>query len=804
MDVKYTIEQSQINIAKDNSTLNATQVINCFVQKKLPKLMTSDPIPYSHYVSRNNEDEVMEMLKKNKRVFLHGVGGIGKTTFAKKIYQLSKNVYDHLAWIEFKGNWKASLLNSIFTSSFYFEKDISENDKYNKVVECLTNLQDKNILIVIDNFNTLEIGDLNEILRLPVSLLITTRGVLPNKQYYYDLNLFNVKYGKQLFLQNYTISEKLTYADEKYIQQIVEISHGYPLAIELIAKAISYKKISIKNFWEELKSKNYKMDDIDLSADSDWNGKYINEKITNQLSKVYQISELSLEESQIIKIMSILPPGDIIASDDIQTYFSFNCKNAEISLVCRGWITQSQYGFSMHEIICESIYKYNEISYDECKLLLFSLEKCMNISPDTDIIKLLKYAEYTYNIIKIKKKDIKFCRHLFLKEAALVFKETGNYRKAKDLLDILIYVFDEKNIKNKMILAEIHNNYSKILSIDGDIHHALDEALHAEKLIDSIYSDNNDSDYFLKRMIIKKTVAMDYAHHKQYKEALDKIKEALENKDFISPQYYYQVTNLYSDYARLLLDTGDISGCIENYKKVLADYDSQGVGESSPWRYTTYTHLANAFALNSEIISANNYAFQALIGKYSIYSEDNYSIGNALISMANIYRCEKKLWDVAKIFYKKSILIFKRDITSDNYCRCLAGLAVVDHNIDFALEAYNILQFSEKKYDAFTYINVMEALIYEKPEKVICLGEKLLNLYVHEEEEGVLQYTYALMGKAGYILKNYNIAETYLENINVERLNKSTYFYKSTKEIESSILLSKLHSIKEGREEANE
>ena len=60
MDVKYTIEQSQINIAKDNSTLNATQVINCFVQKKLPKLMTSDPIPYSHYVSRNNEDEVME------------------------------------------------------------------------------------------------------------------------------------------------------------------------------------------------------------------------------------------------------------------------------------------------------------------------------------------------------------------------------------------------------------------------------------------------------------------------------------------------------------------------------------------------------------------------------------------------------------------------------------------------------------------------------------------------------------------------------------------------------------------------
>lgn len=806
MDVNYEFNDTQINIAKDNSTINATQIVNYLTPKTISKLMTPDPLPYSHYVSRNNEDKIIEKLKQNKRVFLHGVGGIGKTTLAKKIYELSKDIYDHLAWIEFKENWKISLINSLFLSFFNFEKNISEDEKYNEIIECLTNLQNKKILIVVDNFNSLEIGELNEILRIPVTLLITTRGVVPNCEYYYDLASFNLKQGTQLFIQNYAISEELTVADTNYIEEIVEVSHGYPLAIELIAKAVSYKNLSIKNFVEELRTKEYKIEDCNLVADSDWNGVHISEKIAKQLSKVYELSELSLEETQIIKIMSILPAGISIASEDIQNYLPFNCKNAQISLVYRGWITQSKYGFSMHEIVCECVYNYNVISYKDCELLLSSLETSMNVSPSTSFTYVLKYAKYTYNVIGIMKKKIEFCKHLFLKEAALVFKENGYYQKAKELLDILIKSYDESNINDKEILAEIYNNYSKILSIDGDVENALSKALHAEKLIDSIYAPQNSADYFLKRMIIKKTVAMDYAHYKQYILAIDKIREAMNDIDFISPEFYYQITNLYSDYARLLLDSGDISGCIEIYKKVLVNYDSQNVEQNNPWRYTTYTYLANAYTLNKEIIYANNYAFQALTGKYHIYSEDNYAIGNALLSMANIYKCEKRLWDVAEIFYKKAILIFQKDTSCDNYCRCLAGLSIVTQDINLAFKAYDILQSTEKKYDTYTYIEVMEALISEKTasEKALYLGEKFLQLYAIETDDAVLQYIYALMGKVGYLMKTPDTAKTYLQKIDVSHLNNSTYFYQAIEEIKSSIPLSKIYSLVEEKEVTNE
>lgn len=248
MDNRYRTGQVQINVSNDNSTLNATQtqIINYIESKKIPKMMTPNPVPYSHYVSQGNENKIIEKLQQNKRVFLHGVGGIGKTTLAKRIYELVKNKYDHLAWINFKDNWKTSLVDGLFTSIFRFEKNISENEKYNRIIEWFTNLQEeKSILIVVDNFNILENGVLNEILRLPVSILITTRCKFPNIRYNYELTPLDEKYGRELFIQNYETPEMLTFADESYIKEIVKASQGYPLAIELIARAVSYQNTGI-------------------------------------------------------------------------------------------------------------------------------------------------------------------------------------------------------------------------------------------------------------------------------------------------------------------------------------------------------------------------------------------------------------------------------------------------------------------------------------------------------------------------------------------------------------------------------
>lgn len=792
----------QVNVGHGNAKISATQIINEVVVEEIPKMMSPDPIPYTHYVSRGREKAIIDRIKKERILLLKGVGGIGKTTTAKRIYELAKYEYDHVAWITYDDNWQTSVVNNLFVSYFHFGEHSSEKERYKKIVECVTNLQDEQTLFVIDNFNRINSAELDEIRKLPVDLLITTRYNLTGISEEY-VDMMNPEEGESLFYENYKRKEELTYRDKKDINEIVKLSQGYPLVIELIARAISYKNVKIIDFLQELKSKDYRIENIDLSADSDWNGRDVNEQLAEQLSKVYQLSELNGQEAEFIKIMSLLPPLSIISYKDIAKYVATECKEALITLDYRGWIKQTQEGIIMHEIVCESIYKYNEFSYEECIRMLDSLEKDSKIGTEKDVKATLKYAEYAYSVISIMKNNSKFCKHLFLKEAALVFKENGKYEQAKELLDIIITAYDADSEKDKLLLSEFHNNYSKILSMESDMEKALQEAICAEKMIDSMNKEK-DAQYALNHMIVKKTVAMDYAHKKDYKTAFKKMKEALCDIDEISEEEKCQIANLYSDYARLYLDVGDISGSIEKYEETIKKYNESKVSLESPWRFTTYTNYANALVLNKDWINANNYAFQALIGKYTIYEEPNYAIANALLVLGNIYKSEKQLWDVADVFYKKALKIVRQESHPDKFCDILAGLAIVEQNMQYALQAYRILKMEEKKCDISTYINVMEVLILESPQEVLDLGERALMQYMEEENVSSRQYLYALMGKAGYLLNKKEIMETYLDKAYEMEDKRALYFYEETKKIENSIPMVKGEYEKKGMQDMSE
>ena len=89
----------QVNYATDNATINAYQNITIDAST-FQKKLSSAPIKNSCFVGRNDEeDEIIEILSKNHRVLINGVGGIGKTALAKKIYFDYESKYKHLSLI---------------------------------------------------------------------------------------------------------------------------------------------------------------------------------------------------------------------------------------------------------------------------------------------------------------------------------------------------------------------------------------------------------------------------------------------------------------------------------------------------------------------------------------------------------------------------------------------------------------------------------------------------------------------------------------------------------------------------------
>ena len=430
-------EGGQFNFATGNSRIYACQ--NIIIDKSTAqKKLTAAPIKNSCFVGRNSEEkEINEILLRHHILLINGVGGIGKTALAKKIYFDLEDTYKHIAWIQFKNSWEESLISSIFAVDYQFPEGSIKKEKYEIVFHFLSNLKG-NVLIIIDNFNSIEPGDLAEISKLSNADIIITSRCQPVGIPIYTLEPPSEEECKKIFKANYLFPDVLTFEDDLIIEEIIKRSQRYTLVIELIAKSICYANKSISEFWNELKQQNYQLKEIKLYANSDWNDRFVNEEIALQMSKVYDLVILTDEEKTIAQLLSILPPFSKILLSDLKCWVSFSCDNIIVILSNKGWIRCENQEVYMHEIICTCISEHNMILFPECKLLMTDLESKMQVGPQIDTLGCLKYAEYTYHIIKLKKEESNFCRHLAVKEAALVFKEVGKYDLSKQLLNIII------------------------------------------------------------------------------------------------------------------------------------------------------------------------------------------------------------------------------------------------------------------------------------------------------------------------------------------------------------------------------
>lgn len=775
---------AQINYATDNSTIYAYQNIiidNISSQKKL----TPTPIKNSYFVGRSNEEkEIIEDLVKHHIVLINGVGGIGKTALAKKIYFDFENKYKHIAWIEFRNSWVESLVSSMFTIDYNFPEKSTENEKYEIIFRFLLNLKG-NILIIIDNFNSVDPGELFNIFKLSNADIIITSRCQPVGIPIYTLEPPSEEECKKIFKANYLFRDSITFEEDLIIEDIIRKSQRYTLAIELIAKSICYTNKSINEFWNELKVQDYRLKELKLYANSDWNNRFINEDIALQISKVYELVALTDEEKTVAQLLSILPPFSKVLLSDLKDWVPFSCVDTIIILSNKGWIICENQKVYMHEIICSCISEYNSIMFEQCKLLMEDIENKLQVGPQINTLDCLKYAEYIYNIINLKKEECEFCRHLAVKEAALVFKEVGKYGLSKQLLDIIISYYQDTIENDGLILAELYNNYSKVYSMESNIVMALKMAHCAESILDSINNDNSEN-YYFQQMIIKKTVAMHYAHLRNNESALKKMKEAIEISKKISESKKYQIANLYSDYSLLLYDIGEICESVNTYQDVIKIYDECGITKNSPWRNTTYTNYADSLILNSQYEDAIYYEYQALIGKYSCYEEDNLAIANALLGMGHIYRVEKRLWDIAAIFYSKAANIYKKNSpVCDGYCDSIACFAIVTENRELPLEVYDIITNNTTKvYLLSTLIDVMCSLKEVYTKQMILIGERAINILDSFKKGHVAeQYVYALIGEAYYKMDNKAEARRYLLKVVNNRMFPTSYYYKATTKI---------------------
>ena len=216
------------------------------------------------FFGRENEiKEINDVFASGTaRIWIHGMGGIGKTQLCRKLFCDFDGVYPLMGWITFDGDLKTSLVENINC-----EKKIAAGiDKaFDDTMKFISDKRDK-LVLFIDNFS----GEDYDVLEaLPCRTIITSRNAPTDKEAFIirQLDFLSSEECTELFKHIYRqYRQKVSETELNDLNYIVnQIAYCHALTVKILAHTCAQNTYSIPKLREELSNRRFymKFDDVD-------------------------------------------------------------------------------------------------------------------------------------------------------------------------------------------------------------------------------------------------------------------------------------------------------------------------------------------------------------------------------------------------------------------------------------------------------------------------------------------------------------------------------------------------------------
>lgn len=181
---------------------------------------------------------------------LYGMGGIGKSTLMREAIISCKDCVDTVLYLPYRQNIVSTVTDDFFLKINAVDRNAAEAlEEYflRKINQLKSLCHNQKVLLVIDNYESEDIGELRPLLDIDWKIVLVSRSKLANIGFTY-LELLPIE-NEEAYVSIYEANSEtsLSQDDLIYLRKIINSIGGHTLLIELLAKQIASSHISLKD-----------------------------------------------------------------------------------------------------------------------------------------------------------------------------------------------------------------------------------------------------------------------------------------------------------------------------------------------------------------------------------------------------------------------------------------------------------------------------------------------------------------------------------------------------------------------------
>lgn len=613
-------------------------------------LCINEPKICPEYIDRIEVETLKEyILSRKHHLLISGIGGMGKTTLAEKLFNEVKMMFDVALWMTYKGSVVAGIAMAMAEKSvdedliMHFEKRMNSKDNQRNV-------------IFIDDVDDNYLSDKNrDILERNAIVIVTSRMESISGYITHEVLPLNDIDCIKLFKEYYkrTISSD----DEEMIIELVNRFGKSTLLIELFARAANKSTKELNEYLGCILEKGISSTGIKVQN----NKEKTYAKIAEHLATLYSLENMSDERKRILINFSLTKEKGVIRKF-IQI---IKASDEDIGdLVEFGWIKRNDEGFYMHSLIRECV--RNQV--EECDKYVADLKQYYTdrdlYQDEYSIIEKGMHFDIIVSLLKIIKfnneKDVYILYNLIQLLDGLSF-----YDSLDSVVGLAIQElekFEESQLRAK-IGCDIFNA-AGLAYLSSDKNKALISFLCVKQLLDKFLPKE-------EKALMAHYCNMGLAYSEiDFEKANQFLQEALEREKQYYGEYSMEVADVYHNIGKNYLSISDYENASFYLEKALQIKRTKSE--------CTYSLIKTEFGL------ANALNFML---KEPFLKEDVEKIRELYVSVLEGYNCLRNiniqeyyntLWIISefldKIGEKKGAVELKQLIECDKVCTKCKGI----------------------------------------------------------------------------------------------------------------------------------